>query len=93
MHVGTSFDPGPLFTRIVLDGEEISRSDVQNDLLETTRAKAKAGGKSFVGLISTFAMAPFGITKAGRIEALVTAGGKEFVAGSLDINLKEPKAA
>jgi hypothetical protein len=91
MHVHVDFDPGPLFTRIVMDGQEVSRSDVQDELIQTTRAKGKAMGRSFIGLISTFAMSPLPIAKAGQIQALVTAGGKEYVAGSLNFQLA-PKA-
>ena len=92
MHLRTDFDPGPLFARIVMPGgQEISRSDVQDELLNETRKKAKASGTPNVGLISTFVVSPLLIAKAGRIQALVTVGNKEYVAGSLNVQLAPSK--
>jgi hypothetical protein len=85
IHVGVDFDPGAIFTRIVLNGAEISRSGIQTELFKKSKDKAKTNGKGYVGLISTFVLTPFGVTQEGRLEALVTAAGKEYVAGSLDL--------
>jgi hypothetical protein len=86
IHVGVNFDPGALYSRLVMDGKEIGRIDVQSKVVDTARAKSKDSGKAYAGLISTFVMAPLAIAKPGLMEALVTARGNEIVAGSLYIN-------
>jgi hypothetical protein len=86
IHVVVDCDPGALYSRLVMDGKEIGRIDVQSTVVATVRAKSKASGKAYAGLISTFVMAPLAIAKPGLMEALVTARGNEIVAGSLYIN-------
>lgn len=93
IHLRSDFDPPPLSVRIVLpDGKEIGRSDFAPETVATARAKAKDSGAPSLGLIATFSVAPMHITKAGRVEALVTMGEKEYVVGSLNVQLSKPKA-
>ena len=86
IHVGINFDPGALYSRLVMDGKEIGRIDVQSKIVDTARARSKDSGKAYAGLISTFVMAPLAIAKPGLMQALVTARDNEIVAGSLYIN-------
>ena len=86
IHVGVDVDPGTMYTRLVMDGKEIGRIDIQSKVVDAARARSKDSGKAYAGLISTFVMAPLAIAKPGLMQALVTVRDNEIVAGSLYLN-------
>ena len=83
-----------MYTRLVMDGKELGRIDMQKTVVDAARAKSKDSGKAYAGLISTFVMSPLAIVKPGLMEALVMVRGKEIVAGSLYLNeVPQPQPA
>ena len=94
IHMGVDVDPGTMYTRLVMDGKELGRIDMQKTVVDAARAKSKDSGKAYAGLISTFVMSTLAIVKPGLMEALVMVRGKEIVAGSLYLNeVPQPQPA
>ena len=87
-HIRPELDVGAFFTRIIMPGgKELSRSEAKTQMVDEIREKARVKGAPYAGFISKFVVAPFRITEAGRIQAVVTIGGEDYVAGALNLEV------
>jgi hypothetical protein len=90
IHLSTTYHPAEIVARVVLpDGKELDRAELQPDLIEQSREKAKVSGAPYVGLLARFAVAPLRIQEPGQLQAIVSVDGVDIVAGVLNCRLKE----
>jgi hypothetical protein len=88
MHVRPSFRPNQITTRLVLpDGTELDRSEMEMGLVDRSREKAIASKSPYVGLIARFVIGPMPIAQEGRLQAIVSVDGADYVAGALNFRL------
>lgn len=89
MHMRPAFQPQSIITRLVLpDGNELDRTAMDADLMETARQKALANGSPYLGLVAKFVMAPMKVTQEGRLQAIVAVDGEDYVAGVLNFRMQ-----
>jgi len=87
-HIRPEFDAGPFFIRIIMPGgKELSRSEAKVEMVNEIREKARSKGAPNAGFISKFVIAPLEVTEAGRIQAVMTIGGEEYVVGALNLEV------
>jgi hypothetical protein len=87
-NIGLAFDAGPFTTRIVMPGgKEAGRSEARAEVVNSVRQAAQSKGAPYAGFITRFVFAPLHIDETGRILALVTIRGNEYVAGALNIEV------
>jgi len=93
-HIRAEFDAGPFFIRIIMPGgKELSRSEARTEMVNEVREKARSKGAPYAGFISKFVVAPLEVTEAGRIQAVVTIGGQEYVVGGLNLEVATQQEA
>jgi hypothetical protein len=91
MHLRSDLKPGPIVTRVLTpDGQEVGNSVAEPHMLADVLARAQNSGAPYAGLVMRFFVSPLQITQIGRIQALVSVGDKEHVAGVLNIGLLSP---
>lgn len=94
IHLDPATDPGPIKSRVVSpNGEVVTESEIDPNLVRATREKALSQGSPLAGLISRLTWSNFPARESGRVRALITAGGKEFVCAHLNIHVPEASPA
>jgi hypothetical protein len=92
IHLRTDFRPGKIITRVVMpNGEVVNSDEADPQVVNNALEKARQAGSPYAGLIAKFAMVNLHVTNLGRMQALVSIGDKEYIAGAL--NLKLPDTA
>jgi len=88
IHLDPAHDPGEIQLKLALpDGSEFSLGRFEASLVTNSIDTARAGGGPLAGLISRAVASPFRIPAAGRIRAIVTVKGTEYIAAALNVQI------
>ncbi len=88
IYIRPGFDPGKIVTRLLMpNGEEVAREEADGTIVENSVRRATEAGAPYAGIIARVVLYPFRIKQAGRIQAIVTAGGRDYIAGALNLRL------
>jgi len=91
IHLDLESDVRQIKARIKFPGGPILEAANFDELIEATKAEAKAQGTPFAGLMAHIGVVPAPIQQLGRIEAFVEVDGTEYLCGTL--NLIQPATA
>jgi hypothetical protein len=92
VNVRLGFDPGKIIATVMLPGNvELVREEVGADVVASSQQKAKDTNAFYAGLKAKIVLSPLKVDQAGRISVIVTAAGKDHIAGAL--NLRPRSAA
>lgn len=94
INIDPSFDPGPVTTRLIYpNGEELNFGPLDPALIKKTRDAALEENKPLAGFISKVVLGNFNTKSEGRIRLVLSAGGDDYLCGSLNIKLIAPTSS
>ncbi len=86
-------DPGDIVIRVFLPtGENIMENIIEPELIKGARDKAISRDAPLVGLFSRMTWGNFPAQSSGRVKVSISAGGREWICGHLNIKVAPPEA-